>query len=237
MKSNVRHQGTLWRTTIFLVLIGVLVVVRRTVHLVPILINGYQPPAATSSPVAAQFLALDDIFARYPVLTLIHILPALLFLVLGPLQFNQTCRQRHLRWHRWTGRVLFVCGVIVGLSALVMSFGMPAIGRCQSSSSDDTVCLFLFVCVGQSDSSHSAARNRAAPRMDDSCFLNWPGRRYYSAYRRRILRHQPLFRPDALRILWHRFLDWICAAPHRGGSLASVDSIAWRGLVRDRENL
>jgi hypothetical protein len=149
MKSSFRHQGTLWRTTIFLVLIGVFVVVRRTTHLVPILINGYQPPAATSSPVAAQFLALDDIFARYPVLTLIHILPALLFLVLGPLQFNQTFRQRHLRWHRWTGRVLFVCGVIVGLSALVMSFGMPAIGGVNQAAATTLFALFFLFALGK----------------------------------------------------------------------------------------
>jgi hypothetical protein len=70
------------------------------VHLVPILIDGYHPAAAPSNPVAPQFLALDDIFARYPILTLVHILPALLFLVLGPLQFSHTFRRRHLHWHR-----------------------------------------------------------------------------------------------------------------------------------------
>ena len=181
MKPSIRVQVMLWRTTIFLVLIGVFVVVRRTAHLVPILINGYHPPAATSNPVAAQFLALDDIFARYPFLKLIHILPALLFLLLGPLQFNQTFRKRHLQWHRRSGRVLVVCGLILGVSALVMSFGMPAIGGVNQSSSDDIVCAFLLVRVGQSVSSHSAARDRAAPRMDDSRLLNWPGCRGQSS--------------------------------------------------------
>ena len=149
MKPSIRVQVILWRTTIFLVLIGVFVVVRRTAHLVPILINGYHPPAGTSNPVAAQFLVLDDIFARYPFLTLIHILPALLFLLLGTLQFNQTFRQRHLRWHRWSGRVLLVCGLIVGVSALVMSFGMPAIGGVNQAAATTLFALFFLFALGK----------------------------------------------------------------------------------------
>jgi uncharacterized membrane protein len=149
MKPSIRVQVILWRTTIFLVLIGVFVVVRRTAHLVPILINGYHPPAATSNPVAAEFLALDDIFARYPFLTLIHILPALLFLLLGTLQFNQTFRQRHLQWHRWSGRVLLVCGLIVGVSALVMSFGMPAIGGVNQAAATTLFALFFLFALGK----------------------------------------------------------------------------------------
>ena len=43
-------------------------------HLAPILIHGYSPPAASSNPRLTQFAALDDVFARYPVLTIIHIL-------------------------------------------------------------------------------------------------------------------------------------------------------------------
>jgi hypothetical protein len=128
VKPGIRARRILWAAIILLALIGVFVVVRRTAHLAPILIYGYSPPAAPSNPALAQFVALDDIFARYPVLTLIHILPGLLFLVLGPLQFNSTFRKRHLQWHRRSGRILFLCGTVIGVSALVMSFAMPAIG-------------------------------------------------------------------------------------------------------------
>src|SRR5438128_1451538 len=93
----------------------------------------------------AQFAALDDVFARYPILTLIHILPGALFLMLGPLQFMQTFRTRHLEWHRRTGRVLLVCGMVIGVSALVMSFGMPAIGGVNQAASTILFSLiFLF---------------------------------------------------------------------------------------------
>ena len=128
-----------------LALIGIAVVVRRTVTLVPILVNGYTPPAPASNPVAAQFAALDDIFARYPVLTLIHIIPGVLFMLLGPLQFSATIRARHLQWHRWSGRVYLLCSLIIGISALVMSVGMPAIGGLtQAIATTLFALLFLF---------------------------------------------------------------------------------------------
>ncbi len=126
MNSARRMRRTLWSAVILLALISVAVVVRRTTNLVLILINGYHPPAAASNLTAAQLAALDDVFARYPVLTLIHILPGVLFMGLGPLQFNATLRARHRQWHRWSGRVYLICSLIIGVSALVMSVAMPS---------------------------------------------------------------------------------------------------------------
>ena len=128
MEPGKRFRRVLWGGVIFLALIGTAVAVRRMVNLVPILLHGYRPPAPASNPAAAQFSALDDLFAHYPVLTLVHIVPGLLFMLLGPLQFSSTIRVRHLRWHRWSGRVFVTCGFVIGISALTMSFGMPAIG-------------------------------------------------------------------------------------------------------------
>ena len=149
MKPGIRTRRWLWRVVFLLVLIGVFVVVRRTAHLVPIVINGYHPPAATSNPMLAQFLALDDIFARYPILTLIHILPALVFLVLAPLQFRPTFRDRHLQWHRLNGRLLVACGAVVGISALIMSFGMPAIGGVNQAAATTLFALFFLFALGK----------------------------------------------------------------------------------------
>src|SRR5262249_12011578 len=123
MESQPRIQRLVWGITIFLAFIGVAVVLRRTIVLVPVLLNSYHPPTASGS--AAQFVALDAVFASYPILTLIHILPALLFMILGPLQFVSSIRLRHPQWHRWSGRVYLLCSLIVGLTAFVMSFAMP----------------------------------------------------------------------------------------------------------------
>jgi uncharacterized membrane protein len=128
MKPGARLDRGLWGAVIFLALIGVLVAVRRIVHVVPMAVGGYHPCPPASNPVAAQFGALDDLFAHYPVLTLIHIVPGLLFMILGPFQFNSTIRARYPRWHRVNGRIFLICSLVIGISALVMSFGMPAIG-------------------------------------------------------------------------------------------------------------
>jgi hypothetical protein len=81
MKPGIRLRRALRSAVIFLALIGVAVAVRRIVHLAPIVVSGYHPPAVTSNPVAARFAALDDLFAHYPILTLVHIVPGLLFMV------------------------------------------------------------------------------------------------------------------------------------------------------------
>jgi hypothetical protein len=64
LKPSIRVRRILWGTVIFLALIGVIVVVRRMAHLVPILINGHSPPTAPSNPTLVRFVALDDVFAR-----------------------------------------------------------------------------------------------------------------------------------------------------------------------------
>src|SRR6202158_1758686 len=145
MNPGIRLRRALWSAVIFLALIGSVVAVRRMVHLVPIVVGGYHPPVVISNPVAAQFAKLDDLFAHFPILTLVHIVPGLLFMLLGPLQFSSTIRARHLRWHRWSGRIFVSCGLVIGISALVMSFGMPAIGGFnQAAATTLFATFFLF---------------------------------------------------------------------------------------------
>jgi uncharacterized membrane protein len=99
--------------------------------------------------VPAQFGALDDLFARYPVLTLIHIVPGLLFMLLGPLQFSSTIRARYPRWHRWSGRVFVACGIVIGVSALAMSFGMPAIGGINQAAATTLFGSYFLVALSR----------------------------------------------------------------------------------------
>jgi hypothetical protein len=84
MKDARRAGRLVWGAVIFLAAIGSAVALRRMVQLVPVVIGGYRPPAATANPALAQLTALDDLFARYPILTLVHIVPGLLFTLLGP---------------------------------------------------------------------------------------------------------------------------------------------------------
>jgi uncharacterized membrane protein len=149
MEPGVRIRRVLWSAVVFLALIGTVVAVRRLVHVVPIVLHGYRPPPPTSNPVVAQFSALDDLFARYPVLTLIHIVPGLLFMLLGPLQFSSAIRARHLRWHRWSGRIFVACGFVIGISALVMSVAMPAIGGVNQAAATTLFGSYFLVALSR----------------------------------------------------------------------------------------
>ena len=147
MKPGIGIRRALWSAVIFLAFVGSAVAVRRMAHLLPIVVRGYQPPSVASNPIAAQFVALDDLFAHYPILTLVHIVPGLLFMILGPLQFSPTIRARHLRWHRVSGRIFIVCSVVIGLSALVMSFAMPAIGGFNQAAATTLFATFFLIAL------------------------------------------------------------------------------------------
>jgi len=149
MKDAKRAGCWVWGAVIFLAAIGSAVALRRIVHLVPVVIGAYRPPAAAPKPALAQLTALDDLFARYPILTLVHIVPGLFFMLLGPWQFSATIRARHVRWHRWNGRIFVCCGVVIGVSALLMSFGMPAIGGANQAAATTLFGAFFLVSLGK----------------------------------------------------------------------------------------
>ena len=100
------------------------------------------PPASPSGlPEAA---ALDGSFVRHSLLTMVHIVPGLLFVVLGPLQFVRTLRARRPRLHRWMGRVVVASGMIIGVTALVMSPQMAIGGANETAATMLFAILFLF---------------------------------------------------------------------------------------------
>ena len=79
-------------------------------------------------------------------LTLVHILPAALFFLLAPFQFMPSVRQKHLRFHRWSGRVLVVCGLIIGISALIMSYTMN-IGGPNETAATTLFAIVFLICL------------------------------------------------------------------------------------------
>jgi uncharacterized membrane protein YozB (DUF420 family) len=139
----------LWAAIIFLCVIGAAVILRRALALWPVLMSGYRPPTAPANPALAQFAGLDDIFARHTALTLIHILPGLLFVTLGPWQFSAGLRARHPMWHRVNGRVFLCAALTIGSSALLMSFAMPAIGGPVQATATGIFSAFFLFALGK----------------------------------------------------------------------------------------
>jgi uncharacterized membrane protein len=118
-----------WIGVIFLAFVGLAVATRRTIALL-------QPNAmrAGKNPAAA----LDSHFANQRALTLTHVLPAVLFMILGPLQFVRSLRARYPRFHRWSGRVFLTASAIVGVTGLTMAFGKTVGGL------DEKAAIILF---------------------------------------------------------------------------------------------
>ena len=118
----------LWALVAFLTLIGVAIVLRRMFALASVHGNP----------------GLDEGFAQHRLLTTLHILPGLVFVLLGPLQFIRRLRQTRPRVHRWTGRIFVVAALIVGVTALVMSPQMAIGGALETTATSIFGALFLF---------------------------------------------------------------------------------------------
>jgi uncharacterized membrane protein len=139
MMESRRATRLMWTVVILLIVIGVAAVARRMVVL---LFPGHLESGA-SSPAAA----LDTGFARHEALALIHILPGAMFLGLAAFQFVPGIRQKHLQFHRWSGRVLVVTGLVIGVSALVMSFKMNIGGVNETAATTFYAIVFLTCLV------------------------------------------------------------------------------------------
>jgi Predicted membrane protein (DUF2306) len=122
----------MWIGLIFLCVIASAVVIRRIAAL------AYPP---RNPP--AQFAGLDEAFAAKPILTLVHIVPGLIFVILVPFQFSRSFRNGHLRAHRWMGRAIMLLGVLIGISALPMSLH-PIGGALEASATLFFDGFFLF---------------------------------------------------------------------------------------------
>jgi uncharacterized membrane protein len=131
-----RHTGQrnrrVWAGMLILCAIGAAAAARRIV--------AFSSPLSAGS---ADSIGLDTHFAAKAALTLVHIVPSLLFILLLPLQFVSRLRRRYPRFHRVTGRVLVILGMVIGLSALGLSTS-PVGGVTEAAATTLFGCYFLF---------------------------------------------------------------------------------------------
>jgi uncharacterized membrane protein len=138
-KTTGSFSRIVWGTVIFLAVIGIAAVLRRALTLSGVMKTYINP----------KFGEFDIGFRLHPVLTFVHIICGGLFMILAPLQFVERIRSKHLRFHKISGRVVVVCGLIIGVSALVMSFKMVIGGATETSATFTFAILFLFsLCKG-----------------------------------------------------------------------------------------
>src|SRR5438876_8879989 len=114
MNPNRGLVRILWSAVMFLASIGLAVATRRTIVLMK---------PGTMSSAKNPAVQLDAHFANHATLTLAHILPAMLFMVLGPLQFVRGLRAKYPQVHRWSGRIFLTASAVAGVTGLTMAFG------------------------------------------------------------------------------------------------------------------
>ena len=127
-----KRSGFVWSALLFLCLIAAAAAIRRIIVLI-------LPPAIERVP---QMAALDAAFAAHKSLTLFHIVPALLLVILLPFWFVQQVRARPDVHHRVT-YALFILGAITGITALPLSLH-PIGGVNEASATVLYDILFLF---------------------------------------------------------------------------------------------
>lgn len=88
---------------------------------------GMASHSAAHSTALGAVNADSERFLASPLITLMHIVAASLFCLLGAFQFSASLRRHHPRWHQVAGRVVAASGVLAALSGMWMAarFAIP----------------------------------------------------------------------------------------------------------------
>ena len=111
-KTPARRRSAEW-----LVIVGLLLL-----SFIPISAGAFR---LTQLSGGAQITPANARFFASPPPVIVHIVSASLFAILGAFQFANSLRRRWPAWHRWAGRLLVICGLLVGLSGLWMVLFYP----------------------------------------------------------------------------------------------------------------
>jgi len=79
----------------------------------------------------------------------VHILFGTMFLILAAFQFSPELRRQHKQWHRISGRLCMIAGLIAGLSSIWLVLGFPS-GHLSTPAQDFARALMgaaLIVCI------------------------------------------------------------------------------------------
>ncbi len=182
----------------FCTAIAVAVVIRRIIVL-----------ASSPQPSSAPTAALDLAFANHAVLTLAHIIPALVFVLLAPVvMFRKGTR------FAWVNTLLYPVGVVVGLTAYAMS-AYSIGGWLERSAVLVFDSLFLFSLWQAYRYKRLRRRGSGAP-VAASCRCCSAGHCDHAAGYGDLFRYQPFNPPPTAAVLRNGFLDWVLDQRYRG---------------------
>ena len=94
---------------------------------------------ATGAPLADP---VGIVYVQHPWLAVSHILPGIVFMLVGPLQFIPSIRRHWPKTHRVLGRVFIISGVLAAVTALGVEFVFPLRGGYAKRAA-----MVLFACA------------------------------------------------------------------------------------------
>ncbi len=112
---------------ILLALVGINSVAGRFVGTVRFLADPSAVDVTANAPPGAE--GFEERYYAHPYLTLVHLVPGFLFMVLGPIQFWPAVRNRWIRFHRFSGRVWMIAALVGVTTALLFVGVLPVFGN------------------------------------------------------------------------------------------------------------
>lgn len=137
----------LWFGVAMLAALGIIFAVGRAVSVAHGGLTYDQIQQLLPAGMAQEGYEFDRWFADHSVVTFLHALLGGIFLTLAPLQFSSRIRNRYLRFHRWSGRVLVLVALPVGLSGLLLAALFPYGGLAAASAAFVAGALFLVALI------------------------------------------------------------------------------------------
>ena len=123
----------IWTIVILLASIGIAEAIRRTL-IIESIIPAFSPP---------KYPGFDAGFSKHRVITLLHMVPGVAFMVLGPLLFAKKIRKRPGLF-KWVRTIFFVSAYMVGISALAVSYTISIGGANETAAATLYGLFFLY---------------------------------------------------------------------------------------------
>ncbi|NND01077.1 MAG: DUF2306 domain-containing protein [Gammaproteobacteria bacterium] len=86
-------------------------------------------------------------YLEHPLVTAVHMLTGLAFVVLAPLQLSRKFRTGNLGLHRGLGRVLVVCALLAGIYGMIATLVLPVFGGVASEAASWFFGLMFIFCL------------------------------------------------------------------------------------------
>ncbi|MDB9879466.1 DUF2306 domain-containing protein [Pseudomonadales bacterium] len=138
IKLRVALERLGWCIVLILVGIAITSVINRVFFIFESLRVQVMDPAEVFNP-------FDIRYYEHWLVTLLHIVPSLLIVIIGPLQFVRMIRKRYPVWHRLSGRVYIFCGVISAVSGLFFGVLHPFMGNTGLGFNQAVATLFFGI--------------------------------------------------------------------------------------------